>query len=76
MTACVSKVSRIPAGTYVGYSRVFQAEREMDIAILTIGYSDASAKRRRKHDGGLYPDPHPEISSWMQKTVQDIDWCV
>lgn len=38
--ACVSKVSHIPAGTYVGYSRAFQAEREMDIAILTIGYSD------------------------------------
>lgn len=38
--ACIAKVSDIKKGTYIGYSRAFCADRDMKVAILTIGYSD------------------------------------
>jgi alanine racemase len=36
----ISKVNRIHAGESLGYDRSFVADREMEIAVLPIGYAD------------------------------------
>lgn len=40
LKACVSQVKDIKAGTDVSYGRAFTADRDMKIAVVTIGYAD------------------------------------
>lgn len=44
LKACVSQVRTLPAGTDISYGRTFTTEKEMKIAVVTIGYADGYSR--------------------------------
>lgn len=44
LKACVSQVKKIKAGTDISYGRTFKAEKDMTIAVVTIGYADGYSR--------------------------------
>ncbi len=44
LKACVSQVRDIKAGTDISYGRTFTAEKDMKIAVVTIGYADGYSR--------------------------------
>jgi len=49
----VCQVKRIPAGRTVGYGRVYAAEKDMEIAVIPVGYADGYS-RRLSEIGAVY----------------------
>ncbi len=50
----VSQLKRIEKGESVGYNRSFFAEKDMEIAIIPIGYADGLARRLGENNFGVY----------------------
>ncbi len=43
----VMQVKKIPRGSFVGYGRIYEAEEDMYVAIIPIGYADGFSKRNK-----------------------------
>lgn len=50
----ISQIKTIENGDFVGYGKSFQAEKEMQIAILPIGYADGLQRCFAQNGGGVY----------------------
>jgi Alr-MurF fusion protein len=50
----ITQIKKIPAGDTIGYNRTFIAEREMDIAIIPIGYADGLPRELSNGVGEVY----------------------
>jgi alanine racemase len=54
----ISQIKKIRKGSSVGYGRVFIAEREMNIAVIPVGYADGFRRSLGKGVGGVYIKDH------------------
>ena len=50
----VSQVKKIEIGDYVGYSKGFQTNKPLKIAIIPVGYADGFRRILKNGQGGVY----------------------
>jgi len=50
----ITQIKKIPAGDTIGYNRTFIAEREMNVAIIPIGYADGLPRELSNGVGEVY----------------------
>lgn len=50
----ISQIKSIAKGEFVGYGKVFQAEKDMKIAVLPVGYADGLARNFGGNNGQLF----------------------
>jgi len=53
-TSAVSQVRTVPKGDYIGYGCTFQAQNEMTIAIIPVGYADGFRRNLSNGKGVVY----------------------
>ncbi len=71
----ISQIRHISAGDTVGYNRVGKAERDMDIAVVGIGYADGLSRRLGNGKGKMFVHgkPVPVFGNvCMDMTMLDI----
>ena len=55
----VMQVKEIPKGSFVGYGRIYEAQEDMRVAIIPIGYADGFSRKNKGRDivirGKRYP---------------------
>jgi alanine racemase len=54
LKSVVTQIKRIPAGETIGYNRKGNAEKDMVIAIVPVGYADGLNRRLGNGKGKLY----------------------
>jgi alanine racemase len=75
LKSVVTQIKRIPAGETIGYNRKGNAEKDMVIAIVPVGYADGLNRRLGNGKGKLYINgkPAPIIGNvCMDLTMVDI----
>jgi len=62
----ISQIKKIKKGDIVGYSKEFIADKEMQIAIIPVGYADGFRRVLKNGKGGVY------VNSQYCKTIGNI----
>lgn len=54
----ISQIRKVKIGESIGYSRTTVAERQMNIAIIPVGYADGLRRSMSRGNGGVYINNH------------------
>jgi alanine racemase len=59
LEAQVVQIRTVPAGATIGYGAAFTAPRDLDVAILNVGYADGYLRQLADQGGAFGPEPLP-----------------
>lgn len=77
----VMQVKEIPKGSFVGYGRIYEAQEDMMVAIIPIGYADGFSRKNKGRDVVIRGKRYPLIGdinmgmviAKVDETVQEKD---